>query len=321
MFASCKQPEQLGPSNKDVYGPLKITQVFSVNNSNPNFSTGTNIHFRAKFENTTSWKITIVGATSQARKTITGVGTEINASNSTWDGTADDAPSFRVENASATLTVLNPSPPVIPAVNIDIAGKKNLDEGGVLVSDFANNKTYCRYCGPGPNYPNDSARWESESPLFVNTHTTFGTPDGNAYMYLSSAAKSTTSPYIVFMNILAQNADVNYGKYFPLSIDANRVFFNIMVYGTDTPNTWLNIGISEDGQEVRTLSVRPDWTGWKLLSYRYTDIPTTTTTTPRPDRVTGISFVLLSDAKPLPGAAVSTAFDHAIFTFNKPYQP
>ena len=34
-----------------------------------------------------------------------------------------------------------------------------------------------------------------------------------------------------------------------------------------------------------------------------------------------VQFVLLSDAEPLPGAAVSVAFDHVVFTHNKPYQP
>jgi hypothetical protein len=311
---SCKKPEQLGPDIKGVYGPVNVTQPLAKSNGNPDFSTGETVYFNAAFENDAIWTLTIVGQTSGAVKTITGISSQLGAYNATWDGTADDAPSFLLENVTITLSFQNS--PITFTETLTIAGRKNLDAGGVLVADFSVNKSYC-VCGP-PN-PNG---WPSDWPA-TGTAVTYGIPDGNAYMSMSGTPWQGTpvTPYVDFMTIEAKNAQVNYGDYFPLYADPAKVYFNIMVYNTGTADTWLKVMIIEEGGVVRELDIRPDWTGWKLISKNYTELTTTSTAAGKPNKVTTVQFVLLSDANPLPGAAVSTAFDHVIFTHNKPYQP
>jgi hypothetical protein len=313
MLTACDQPEQIGPSVKEIYGPLSVTTPFAVSNSNPNFSTGATIYFTAKFANTTSWTITITGPTSGATKTISGISKDINSTNSKWDGTANSVPSFKVgEVATATLTFANSS--TVYTKTITIAGVKDLDADGVIVTDFGGT-------------PTQISSWESDWPASVTTNTTYSQPDGNAYMYMSGTpwqgGPPVNSPYVDFISILPSQSDIDYGAYFPLYADASKVFFNIMVYGNGaSSNNWLKVILHEDGGNSRSIDIRPDWTGWKLLSYNYkSDFLSTSTAIPMPNRITSVQLVLLSESKVLPGPAVNVAFDHIIFTHNKPYQP
>ena len=99
-FGSCKKQEEIGPDINAIYGPVTITQPFSVSATSIDFSTGSKLFFNASFQNDASWIITIKGATSNAIKTICGIGKTINVSNSTWDGSADSPPSFSLETVS-----------------------------------------------------------------------------------------------------------------------------------------------------------------------------------------------------------------------------
>ncbi|MBX9851077.1 MAG: hypothetical protein K2X86_04880 [Cytophagaceae bacterium] len=319
ILSACDKPEQIGPGINGIYGPVTVTQAFTVNMSNPNFAAGNKVYFTARFENDAIWTITLVGQTSGAVKTITGISKEIGAYNSEWTGTADDAPSFRAENVVATLSFASSTSTYTQ--NLTIAAQKNLDAGGVLVSNFATTKFQC-YCAP-PLNPNN---WPTDFPTTVNTDNTYIKPDGNAYVLMEGVPwQGGGSPYVDIATIEAKNADVNYGTYFPLYADPAKVYFNIMVYGdpATTSNTWLRISLFEDGVEARVIDVRPDWTGWKLLSYNYTELLPVDATigASKPNKVTALRFVLLSDSPTLPGPSVRAVFDHPIFTHNKPYQP
>jgi hypothetical protein len=99
-----------------------------------------------------------------------------------------------------------------------------------------------------------------------------------------------------------------------------------MVYGTrsETPYAWLQINIIEDGPDGdvgRTMNIRPNWTGWKLISVNYSDLAAGSPVAANTTKVKAIQFVLLSDSPTLPGPSVKVAYDHATFTNNAPYQP
>lgn len=317
LIASCRNKEQLGPDLAGIYGPVTVTESFSANNSNPNFSSGDKVIFGAKFEKDASWIITITGNTSGATKTITGIGKTLNAENAVWNGTSDAVPSFGVENVTAVLSFTSTSDTYPLALTI--AGTRNPDQGGVIVSNFLVSKRYC--CGfPIPN------GWPSDYPNITNADNAYVKPDGNNYLLMSGVPWQANSPYVNYMTIAASSADVNHGTYFPLYADPSKVYFNVMVYGTraETPYAWLQINLIEDGPDGdvgRTMNIRPNWTGWKLISVKYSDLAAGSAVAANTRKVKAVQFVLLSDSPTLPGPSVKVAFDHATFTHNAPYQP
>jgi hypothetical protein len=84
------------------------------------------------------------------------------------------------------------------------------------------------------------------------------------------------------------------------------------------------VNISEANGATRNINIYPDWTGWKLLSYNYSQFSTDPSSL-HPNQIKKIDFVLLSkatqDVLNQKAEVVSTAFDHPVFTFNKPWQP
>lgn len=310
---SCKQ-EPVGPMIQGIFGEVVVTEPLAKSRNNPNFATGDDVYFTAKFEKDAKWLLTLTGQTSGAKKTFSGISSEINASNSTWTGFADEVPSFRQENVSVMLTFPN-DPKDTLRESLTIAQKADLKAQGVIVSDFANIKI------TGPDSPTG---WPSDWPATVNTHISYGLPDGNNYLSMTGTPwQGAGSPYVDFVTIPAREADINYGEFFPLYADPAKVFFNLMIYGNNTP-VWLRIVLFEEGGGSRLFDLYPNWTGWRLVSINYTDFIVDNDVLPRPNRINAVQFVLLSNQNPLPatGAAlVRTAIDHVIFTHNKPYQP
>ncbi|MCS6824924.1 MAG: hypothetical protein NZ529_11580 [Cytophagaceae bacterium] len=300
---ACTKVERLGP----IIRPATITKPLSINKYTADFAAGDKIYFYAELDQEAEWIITIKGKTTGARYTIKGVSNIIDASNAVWEGYADVLPSFKQEEAVATLTLPN-NPNQISKDSLTIITLKNLDAGGIIVSDF-------EHYNPA---------WASDWPPTINTNTAYNPPpDGNNYLHMSGTAwqGNPITPYVDYLTITAAQSDVNYGTYFPLSIDPTKIYFNIMVYNTGT-KTNLRIALMENGSAVRGINIRPDWVGWKLISVNYTQfIPDAGVTTQNPDKITGVQFVLLSDNQPPQSAAVSAAFDHVIFTLNGPYRP
>lgn len=333
VLSSCKKTEQLGPDLDGIYGPVTVVQPFAVSTTSVNFATGGQVYFTAQFQNDAVWTITITGTTSHAIKTITGLSKTISIENSLWTGIADGAPSFQVENVTAVLSFKN-SPTLVETIGpIAITGTRIADlPTDVLVTDFQTIKPV-RY-GSVPTIPRTS--WPIDFPYFSNSDTShYGHPDGNTYVVMGNAkpTQGGGSPYVDVMTIYPEGAmhlasQTPYSTYFPLYADPTKVYFNIMVYNTGTP-TWLQISMIEDGQVARYINVKPNWTGWKLISVKYSDFVANSTafaTNVQTQKVNGVQIVLLSNVPVANNALlistlVSTAFDHITFTNNAPYQP
>ena len=332
LLNACKKQETLAPSIDQIYGPLTVTQPFSASTNTVNFTTGEKVFFNAKFKNDAVWIITITGATSTAVKTIRGVGNTINVDNSSWNGSADQVPSFQVENVSVKLTFGHTSD-VFSLAPIALTGPfVQSSAKDVLVSNFVVNKRWynsgppcnCKYGYTGPN------GWPSDYPNISNTDNSYTKPDGNNYLIMSGTPWANipgkpVSPYVNFLKIMADSSDFKYGKYFPLYADPEKVYFNIMILGTNTPYSHLQVNIIEEGRNgediIRIIDYRPNWTGWKLFSYRYSELAAGSAAMPNPQKVKGIQLLLLSDVPTLPGVDVKVGVDHIIFTHNAPYQP
>jgi hypothetical protein len=107
-----------------------------------------------------------------------------------------------------------------------------------------------------------------------------------------------------------------------------------MVYNDALPTyTWLEVILTEEHPTIpnktidRSVNIKPNWVGWKQVTYNYLDfkLTDTTSTIRNPQKIKNVTLVLLSaapqeilDAGTNP---VSATFDHLIFTHYKPYQP
>ncbi len=304
IFTSCEKDEIVGPDYDSVKnGDLVITQSLSVSSGTVDFSNGEQVTFNAELENDKEWVLTLTGGTSGATRTVTGVGREISF---TWDGTTGNVlPLFTTESITATLSFPDHTG-TTETVNVTVSGERDIDAGGVLVSDFtiANIVTWGL---PG---------WESDYPPTVNSNTDYPYPDGTPYLYTLSAPQTTTSPYADITFLPAKYTDPGTDLY-PLYADPARVYFNIFVYYDPTyPETWLEFQMVESSGATYTHTLRPSEPGWNLLTVRYDQF--VGTGNHNPTQLETIGVVLLSDEDPVGTEQVLMAIDHPIFTFDAP---
>src|SRR6478609_2078693 len=135
VFTSCKKQDQVGPNIEGIYGPLTIVTTLNKSADNIQFATGQKVYFTAGFESDAVWKLTIKGQTSKAVKTFEGISKSLNATNSTWDGSADSAPSFRAEVCDVILTFPNSIKDTLKTT-ITITSKKAASPKEVIITDF-----------------------------------------------------------------------------------------------------------------------------------------------------------------------------------------
>lgn len=285
-------------------------------------------YFTATFKNTVIWQLTITGLNSGAKKVFKGTGTVLDQSNTLWNGGADNPPlKFSNEPVKAVLSF--PSfPNVTFSTNlyIFIDGSYNYTKS-FLVSDFSSVHIY--QFGQTP--PNDGNKWwVSDYKLPNNTNTPYNpSPDGNNYLLFQNSPQPG-NPYIDYMRIDANVSQdgVSSDSTFTLYVDPNQVYFNIYAYNTVTSGTndaWVTIQFNESDGSQRTFDIKqPNWTGWKLLSVKYSDlVPAAGTSgSGNPSKLVSIGWVFLSAQTDLTTPeTVSIALDHPIFTFGGPYQP
>lgn len=329
LFSCVK--EKVGPDLKAISEPVTFVTPFAASDINPDFNNGDKVYFSATFAADAYWVLTITGTTSGAVKTFSGTGTLIK--NATWDGFADDLPSFGVENATAVLSFPRSTTASV-SINLTLSSQKNHDAGHVLITDF----TTTKFSGPGANpdlfWPSDWVATAAKNNIpYVN-------PDGNPFCMMgpngawqaNADFPGHNSPYVDFLTISANSQ--GYPTYFPLIADPTKVYFNMMMYNdATTTNTWLQVIIHEEHPSTgatmaKSISIKPNWTtGWKLLTFRYQDfkLADTTEVINNPQKIKDIQLVLLSNASQAILDAgtnpVSASFDHLIFTHYKPYQP
>jgi hypothetical protein len=341
LLSACRSKEKIGPSLEELVGPVEFEEQFTVSTLAPDFAAGEKVYFNAKFKKDVSWVLTLTGTNSSAVKKFTGSGRAISLPNVQWDGTADALPSFRAEQVVATLSF--PMASSVPSgyplsYNIAVGTTKNLNAGHVLVTDFSVNKIVNVFNGNFDAVPAD--RWPSNfGPTTLENDAPLRNPDGNSYCMIGPLATwqdnadfpGHISPYVDHLLITATS--VGYPVYFPLIADPTKIFFNIMVYNTGSPYTWLEVTLHEEHPHIadsvinKSINIRPNWSGWKLVTHSYSDFKTSDTTQVlnNPQKIRGMQLTLLSaapqdllDAKT---EEVSVAVDHIIFSHYKPYQP
>ncbi len=315
-LAGCKKDDVIGPNLQDLQGPVVITQALAVDNATPDFSTGEKVNITAAFDSDKSWIITITGQTTGAVKTYTGSGSEIDI---LWDGSADIFPSFGSETCDIDLTFQFQTNTYNVTVNTTIGTLLSRHPYAFLLSDLTAT----------------TGTWTTDWPNYT-AGTAAGIPaiEGADYLYVTQTPwqGNPVTPYVNFIQIPAGQTQSVSSGYYTVPAQANEVFFNILVYNTagtvDNPNGYgyFTIQFQEEGTAVSPeIEIRPNWTGWKLLSFNYLgDIGGT-----KPHRIEQIQFTLLSSASQDElnafltggGVPVSMAVDYPIFTYGGPLQP
>ncbi|MGI9190646.1 MAG: hypothetical protein ACR2IL_00900 [Chitinophagaceae bacterium] len=320
LFACRKnKPDFEGPSIQELYSDFKLMQAFKANRDSVNFTQGETVQFSATFNKVVDWTIHIVGKKSHGVKRISGVSKQIDATNGVWDGSVSDFPMFMQEDCSVMLTINQVADTF--RLNEKIIGTKPLN--GFMVADFeAGLKPgWVRFAQTGANMD-----------FQIKTDTL--APQGGKYFNMAG-----TVNWDWLIGLIDYPASA-YGsiKTFPLSSNADAVYFNCLIYGVPNTNPTLVLFqfkedengdgvINANTDDQYDFQVNVDWVGWKLVSVKYKDVQTLVNGVPstpkgngihNPDKIGKISMLHL--ANPNDGFA-SSKIDLLMFTENSALQP
>jgi hypothetical protein len=144
-------------------------------------------------------------------------------------------------------------------------------------------------------------------------------PSGNNYYYMSGLDVNNDfyvdgAGGIVALNLKTTNPD--------------SVYYNVFVYGRGFVNDKGSLKIQEndngkggieDNEDELFYDFKINWTGWKLISVKYSDFSFTASIVGNrirePHKAGKVGFTLLSDPS---GASTQYGFDYPIFTYGKP---
>ena len=288
-----------------------------------------NTYFKASFNEVVTWRINIENKSTGAEKTIVGLSSKIDSSNSSWDGNADGLVYFYAGDV-ATVTLSIQGYPIQFSDTIIIGNNQTYDSAqAVLLNDFDNEaKTPNLYPFGDKNDPIQNS---------TSTITTSIIPPQGTHCYLLKGNDNngdyfvggfTQQVYTVKPSIFANHS-------------ISDIYFNMYVYGFDpssgisSKSTRIAVSIDQDdnedgnydGNHENTFEqqVAVDWVGWRLVSVRYSNLIRATskdnggsgTNIKDPSKVYAVKVNLLSSPN---GAYVGVAIDYLIVTFGKPYE-
>jgi len=285
-----------------------------------------NTFFKAKFNESVKWTITIKGDSSKAEKILTDVGSFLDSTVTSvlWNGNSNSFKYFsEKETAVATLSILGSD--LTQTIRFRIAKTTAYDNSqAILLNDFEG--------GYGQIVYNDKLDLlPSPMPRIVST---IETPQGIKCLMMTGA--DNNGDY--FVGGYQQKLDPDIFK----NYQASDIYFNMYIYGFGkdaglTPNaTKLNIGVSEDDKNPNgsfeadiedsfEKQVNVDWQGWKLISIRYSELKRSISLENggsgnnilQPDRAFSLNANLISSPN---GSRVGAAIDYVTITFGKPFE-
>lgn len=321
LFSACRKDEvdQFdGPSLTDIYGEFSVFTPFDVSRDSVDFAGGETVHFTAQFSKSVDWQIKVTGQTSGAVKILTGFGSSIDQSTSTWLGEVTEFPVFQSEECDVELSFLNE--PDVYTDAVKVTTPKTND--GFLVADFESGflPGWSTFVQAGANMD-----FQIKSDNF--------SPEKSSYFNMAGEVDWDYLIGYVYFNASAYGA-----SHYPLSNNPDNEYFNIMLYGEPGLNNSIMLfQFTEDenndgnhnssNEDMYSLELLVDWEGWRLVSVKYSDIPCLVNGQPaapngngvhNPDKITSINMLHL--ANPVTGFARSK-LDYMIFTQNEPLQP
>jgi len=335
FFSACKKPEHfVGKEYKEASSDLSVLYFeadASINNG-IDFTTDS-VSVNGELSERVTWYVTFRGLSSGAVKKIDGLSQIIDPSEAKWGGDHDPS-TLRFfqpgEQVVAELTFLNSS--VVKRDTFSIKKIKKF-KGDVLFNGFENALGYYSW---GNNYlffnetdplsnPANPMTFAMDNKLFV---------EGKQSLSIEGADNDNTY-FIGGARTFMPDGGSKYINFQSLSPDS--VYFNAYIYGfANYPNTRVSIGVAEDdnlngtfqptSEDVWEFAVKINWTGWRLVSVKYSDFATSASREnggsgnkrKELDRIKQITFNILADPA---GNKASYLVDFPIITYGEPFDP
>lgn len=323
MGVKCQRPETIGP--KYIIAPIGFNvNSFSKGNPTVNFTTAKDT-FYATFTHPVSWTITLRGLKSNAEKRITGTSQVIDGSNPSWlwDGGHDGLYFFKeTEKIEAVISFLGTDLVKRDTLSISLGGSKIFKD--VLVGNLETLPAgWISFSDPG------------EAVAAANGKIGFKDTTGGFPIVQGRRAFELRGTDLNNSYFIAGMRKDNVGSAaFP--DDPSEVYLNVFIYGEGNPNAKMNFGAQEDddlngshnptNEDEFQVQVNLDHVGWKLFSYKYSDLAPAVSITnggsgPKnhnPKKIKGITFALISSP---PGNNIGMIIDFPIITYGGPFDP
>lgn len=320
IIFSCKRDNSKfeGPDLNDLYGTFSVSEPFSANRDSVNFAANELVVFSASFTTMIDWKISIKGLNSGAVKIITGKSKLIDAGNSLWNGSTTEFPLFKAEKCAVELTFLTEPDTLRDTIKI-LQPKLNQ---GFKIADFETGMVtgWTTFIQSGAN-------------MNFGVATTSPVPQGNKFYNMAG-----TVNWDWLIGLIEFPASAYGAPRFPLNTNAQNVYFNVLVWGEPgLTNALLLFQFREDdngngifesaSEDEYDYQLSINWTGWKLISVKYSDLVTLVNGAPaspkgnqlhNPDKLMKISTLHL--ANPASGFS-KTKMDYILFTENAALEP
>lgn len=307
-----------GPSIDDLNSPFSVVTGLESSRDSVNFEAGETVYFTAVLSKTIAWQLRIIGEDSGAEKIVTGLSKTIDETVYTWEGTTTNLPLFKSENCRVELTFAGEPDTLTTAVKV-LQPKVN---SGFLVADFD--------AGFNPGW---SFYFQSGLDMNFSIVNDGTAPEGEKHYNMQG-----TVDWDYLIGLVNFRASAYGAPTFPLNSNPDNVYFNVMIYGDPVlTNSIVLFQFEEDedgngtfssaSEDMYSLEVPVNWTGWKLVSIKYSDVPSLASGVPTPangnavhnsDRISSINMLHL--ANPASGQAHSK-LDYLIFTENGPLLP
>ena len=307
-----------GPSLADLNGKFSVITNLKASKDTVNFSANESVFFTAEFSKVSNWKLEIIGQTSGAIKEISGIGNKLTVNESTWGGTTTFFPVFRSELCTARLTFQGEKDTLLTTLKIK---EPKLNEG-FIVADFESSF---------------NAGWssfiQSGASMDFQIKSDNSAPQGGGYLNMAG-----TVDWDWLIGLINFKATAYGAKTFPISANPDNLYFNVLVWGEPSLNNSLVLfqfqedengdgKFSSNTEDMYSHQITINWTGWKLISIRYSELQSLVNGTPaaasgngvfEPNKLMQINMLHL--ANPKTGFAKSK-LDYLIFTEGKPLEP
>lgn len=304
-----------GPSLDDINGTFSMITPFASSVNSADFSKGETVVFTAGFSKLCDWTITVYGKTSGAKKIITGKSKLVSAP---WDGSTTYFPMFSKENCTVVLKIQNVSDSFV--LNVTSTGVRI--PTATIVADFESglNPKWTSFIQSGANMD-----FKVKSDAFK--------VQGNNYLNMAG-----TVNWDWLIGLIDYPASALGSTTYNLSSNPSNVYFNCLIYGNATvanqsrvlfqfkedDNANGKFDASADDEFDKEIII--DWTGWKLVSFKYSDLvhlvngnPAANSGNNRQNSNNIVLISMLHLANPSQGAA-ATKIDFLSFTEGKPLE-
>ena len=322
-FLSCERetPDFLGGSLNDQFGQLSVLDSLKSNTPTFNFSVVSPRFFEAQWSKSLNWTLSVVGTQSGASKTFSGFSNKIDIDNCSWNGTADNFPSFTQEPCQAILTLTDSDSSIVMTTNLSVSELKPLQDGMKVIADFEDGipTNTIVFAQPGEDM---SFRVENGQAANGSSYYAMGGIVSWDYYLGSIKVPVETEEF----------ADVS-----PLLLYFNMAIMGGMV-GDVPADQFMKVYLREADGERYSYEINPvDWSNWQLFSIPYSDFILESgeaNNTRDPGTINQIEVMCLScpsgpdniigGGTPCPenmGLTVKTDIDFIAFTQNESYKP